>query len=161
MKQKQFLECPVILSLSSRWHCCIKTTHQLRFRDWRKIFFSLSKNLPSSNGQTGKKWIMKRLFPSLVQYGWCSWENGFPYLNMCVFDHFIHGICWVWKVTPSFLPPSLPPSLALFLPHSLSMPKFNKHFWFEKREVRNVSWVRSWYVLGLLLLFSSACLCLE
>ena len=115
MKQKQFLECPVILSLSSRWHCCIKTTHQLRFRDWRKIFFSLSKNLPSSNGQTGKKWIMKRLFPSLVQYGWCSWENGFPYLNMCVFDHFIHGICWVWKVTPSFLPPSLPPSLSSFL----------------------------------------------
>ena len=30
----------------------------------------------------------------------------------------------------------LPPSLSL-LPRSLSMPKFNKLFWFQKREVRN------------------------
>lgn len=33
----------------------------------------------------------------------------------------------------------LPPSLPLFLPHSFSMPKFNKLFWFQKREVRNLS----------------------
>ena len=32
----------------------------------------------------------------------------------------------------------LPPSLSL-LPRSLSMPKFNKLFWFQKREVRNPS----------------------
>lgn len=127
MKRKQFLECPVILSQSSRWHCCIKTTHQLGLSDWRS--FS-QRTLPPPMDKQGKKWIMKRLFPSVVQYGWCSWENGFLYLNMYVFDNFIHAFYWVWKVTASSLP---------LLARSLSMPKFNKLFWFQKPEVRNPS----------------------